>query len=97
MTVSFDPVEGAKSYLTHYGDANVSDPKKAIKMGYTETSSWTLAAENVPALSEGDKIYIYVQAYNDLGGGADEIEKARYLHDGEFIGSAWSIPVVLTK
>ncbi len=90
-------MEGAKSYLTHYGDANVSDPKKATKMGYTETSSWTLAAENVPSLNDGDKIYIYVQAYNELGVGDNDIEKARYLHDGPFTGSEWSKPVILTK
>ncbi len=83
--------------MIHYGDANVSDPKQATKVGYTETTSWKLAAENVPALGAGDKIYLYIQTYNDVGVGADEIEKARYLHDGEFVGSAWSDPVILTK
>lgn len=83
--------------MTHYGNANVSDPKQATMMGYSETPSWTLAAKNVPTLEVGDKIYVYVQTYNDVGVGADEVEKARYLHDGDFLGSAWSEPIVLTK
>lgn len=66
-------------------------------MGYSETNSWTLAVADVPALEEGDKIYFYVQAYNELGIGTNEIEKSRYLHDGEFLGSAWSESIVLTK
>lgn len=66
-------------------------------MGYTETNSWTLAAVDIPHLEVGDKIYFYIQTYNDLGVGADEVEKARYLHDGDFVGSAWSDPVILTK
>ena len=97
ISVSFDSVDGAKSYVIHYANANESDPHDAKMMGYSETNSWTLASENVPVLSEGDKIYIYVQTYNDLGIGADEIEKARYLHDGDFLGSAWSEPIVLAK
>lgn len=66
-------------------------------MGYTETNSWTLAAEDVPTLQDGDTISFYIQTYNDLGVGADDIEKARYLHDGPSTGSAWSDPVILTK
>lgn len=65
-------------------------------MGYSETNSWTLAAANVPTLTTGDKIYFYIQMYNVKGLGATEVDKARYLHDGQFIGSAWSAPVILT-
>ena len=83
--------------MTHYGDANVSDPKQANMMGYSEKPSWMLAAKNVPTLEVGDKIYVYVQTYNDVGVGVDEVEKARYLHDGDFLGSAWSEPIILTK
>lgn len=97
VTVNFDAVEGAKAYLTHYGDANQSEPHDAVKMGYTETNSWTLAAGDVPTLEEGDKLYIYIQTYNEVGHGNTDIEKARYLHDGDFLGSPWSVPVVLTK
>ncbi len=66
-------------------------------MGYTETNSWTLATEDVPTLQAGDKINFYIQTYNEVGVGADDIEKARYLHDGPFTGSAWSDPISLTK
>lgn len=90
-------MDGAKAYLVHYGDANQSDPHQAIKMGYTEISSWILAAADVPTLVTGDKLYLYVQAYNEVGIGANDVEKARYLHDGEFVGSAWSEALVLTK
>lgn len=88
---------GAKSYLIHYGDANVTDPHQAIYMGYTETNSWKLNASDVPTLTTGDKITFYVQTYEQLGVGANDVEKARYLHDGPFTGSAWSQKVELTK
>lgn len=90
-------MEGAQAYVTHYGNANQSDPKQATMMGYSETNTWTLDAADVPTLTQDDKIYLYVQAYNVKGVGEDNIEKARYLHDGDFIGSAWSQPVELTK
>lgn len=66
-------------------------------MGYSETTSWTLATGEVPELTSGQKIYCYVQAYYEKGVGDTPVEKARYLHDGEFTGSAWSEPVILTK
>ncbi|GMC00399.1 fibronectin type III domain-containing protein [Enterococcus thailandicus] len=97
ISITFDSVEGAKAYIVHYGDANQSDPKQAIMMGYSETNNWTLVKDNVPVLTDGDKIYLYVQTYNDVGVGNTDIEKAQYLHDGDFLGSAWSEPIVLTK
>lgn len=66
-------------------------------MGYSETNSWTLAAADVPTLTAGDKIYLYVQTYNQKGVGITDVEKARYLHDGDFVGSAWSEPIILEK
>jgi hypothetical protein len=66
-------------------------------MGYTETNSWTLAAADVPALADGDILTLFIQAYPVTGVGDNDIEKARYLHDGEFLGSAWSDPIVVTK
>lgn len=90
-------VENATAYLVHYGNANESDPKQATKMGYTEDTSWSLAAADVPELSVGDKIYLYVQAYEEAGIGESGLEKAQYLHDGEFTGSAWSKSIILTK
>lgn len=96
IKVDWKSVKDAQSYLTHYGAANQSDPKKATFMGYSETNSWTLKTLDVPVLEAGDKIYIYVQAYKEKGIGADDVAKAKYLHDGEFTGSDWSEPVVLT-
>lgn len=75
--------------MIHYGPANEQDPKKAIYMGYSETNSWTLAAD-VPAHAASDKICFYVQTYEDKGQGANDIEKAKYLHDAEILGSEWS-------
>ncbi|MBE8847879.1 fibronectin type III domain-containing protein [Enterococcus durans] len=95
--MAFDPVSGAKSYLIHYADANQSDPKQAIYMGYTESNAWTLFSSNVPATESGDKLFFYVQAYDEVGIGSNDVEKAHYLHDGEFVGSAWSKPAILIK
>lgn len=99
ITVNWDKVEGALSYLTHYGDANQGVPSELKYMGYSETNSWTLAAENVPELQTGEFITITVQTYNVKAPGdiATEVEKAAYLHDGPFTGSAWSTAVTLTK
>lgn len=99
IKLDWDLDPNAQAYLTHYGEANVSDPHNAEFMGYTETNSWTLSAENVPTLTTGDEIYLYVQAYFEKAP-ADietEIDKAAYLHDGDFTGSAWSEAVILTK
>lgn len=95
VTISFDAVEGAKSYVIHYANANDSDPHKAIFMGYTETNTWTLTSENVPSLNVGDKLYFYVQTFNDLGDGVNDIEKASYLNNNK-LGSAWSEPTIIT-
>lgn len=59
-------------------------------MGYTETTEWTLPAEDLPTHGQGDMIYFWVQAYSVVGRGETDIEKAQYLHDGYFAGSAWS-------
>lgn len=68
-----------------------------VNMGYSETNTWTLPADKVPALESGEFIQLAVQTYREKGVGADEVEKARYLHDGEFTGSAWSTRVKVTK
>lgn len=66
-------------------------------MGYAETNTWKLESADVPPLETGDKLYLYVQAYNEAGTGANDVEKAAYLHDGQFTGSAWSEAVIITK
>lgn len=65
-------------------------------MGYSEQNSWTLTADDVPVLVEGDKIYIYIQTFTEKGVGADDIAKAAYLNENK-LGSAWSKAVILTK
>ena len=99
ITINWDKVEGALSYLTHYGDANQGAPSELKYMGYSETNSWTLAAENVPELQTGEFMLVTVQTYNVKAPGdiATEVEQAAYLHDGPFTGSAWSTAVTLTK
>jgi hypothetical protein len=93
---AWDAVKNAKAYLVHYGDANVSDPSQAIYMGYTETTSWTLAAGDVPTLAEGDTLQLFIQAFPVVGEGANDIEKAKFLNENKF-GSEWSEPIILTK
>ncbi|WP_029645118.1 hypothetical protein [Enterococcus faecalis] len=95
LTVSFDAVEGAKSYVIHYANANESDPHRAVFMGYTETNTWTLSKEDLPENKAGDKLYFYVQTFNDLGKGTNDIEKASYLNTNK-LGSAWSEPTIIT-
>lgn len=95
--MNFESVLGAKSYLIHYGGADQSDPHEAIFMGYTENNTWTLKSEDVPTLEVGEKIYLYVQSYREVGEGPTDIEKAAYLNTGPFTGSAWSSVVVVEK
>lgn len=68
-------------------------------MGYTESNSWVLASENVPEMQSGDFIILAVQAYTEMAPEdiMTDIEKARYLHDGPFTGSAWSVAIAITK
>lgn len=80
--------------MIHYSPANETDPKKAIYMGYSETTSFSLAKGDIPVPHvAGDKIYFYVQTFNDKGVGSTDIEKAEYLNSGQFLGSSWSAPV----
>lgn len=100
MKLDWDAVDGAKAYLIHYADANETDKHKTPYMGYSETNSWTLATKDVPTAAVGDKLYFYIQTYNVKVEDPliiSDVDKARYLHDGDFIGSAWSDPIILTK
>ncbi|MFK4966025.1 fibronectin type III domain-containing protein [Lactococcus garvieae] len=97
ISLNFDVVDGAQAYIIHFGNANQSDPHDAVFMGYTESNTWNLGTVDAPELQTGDKIYLYVQSYNQKGEGSTEVEKAKYLHDGDFTGSPWSTAVVLTK
>lgn len=98
VTGSWASVDGAKSYLIHYADANEADPKKAIYMGYTEDTSWTLAADDVPKHTDADGLRFYVQSFGVTGVGSDDVTKAAYLNGSTTIeGSAWSVVFVLDK
>jgi hypothetical protein len=59
-------------------------------MGYTETTTWTLPADEVPAHVAGDKIMFNVMAYPEVGTGADDAAKAEQLNTAEITGSDWS-------
>lgn len=96
IDLAWDAVDGAQSYIIHASPANDSEPKNAIFMYYTETNSYRFTPSKLQPHEVGDKLYFYVQAYNELGVGANETEKARYLHDGEFTGSAWADVVEVT-
>lgn len=98
ITVNWDKVEGSLSYLTHYGDANQGVTSGLKYIGYSETNSWTLAAENVPKLETGDFITVTIQAYH-VAAPSDltDKEKAEFLDKGTLPGSEWSDPVMLTK
>ncbi|WP_225667007.1 fibronectin type III domain-containing protein [Lactococcus garvieae] len=94
VSLNWDYVPDAKAFVIHYSEANESDPHNAKFMGYSESDSWSLTQADVPALQTGDKFYLYVQSFNKVGVGANDIEKAQYLNTTA-LGSAWSIPVVL--
>lgn len=99
IEITYDAVPEAKSYLIHYGPANSTDPHDAEFMGYSETTNFTLAAEDIPVgATTGDKIPFYVQAYNVIApSGTTNVEKAAALHDATNItGSAWSSKVEVT-
>ncbi|MDG4957970.1 fibronectin type III domain-containing protein [Lactococcus lactis] len=99
IEISYDAPLGAVAYLTHYGDANTTDPHDAKYMGYSETTKFTLAASDIPVgATTGDKIPFYVQAYGvKAPSGTTVVEKAAALHDAENItGSAWSTVVEVT-
>lgn len=96
IDLAWDAVEGAGSYVIHYGNANVTDPKQMTLMGYATTPSWTLDEANVPELADGDTISLAVMAYNEVGQGANDIEKAAWLNTNGH-GSPWSDLVTLTN
>ncbi|WP_311924264.1 fibronectin type III domain-containing protein [Enterococcus avium] len=93
----WNAVDGAKAYIIHYGNANQSNPSDAAFMGYSETANWSLNTGDVPTLNDGDQLYFYVQTYNEVGIGDNDVDKAQYLHDGSFTGSEWSEPAIVTK
>lgn len=98
IEISYDNDPNALAHLIHYGDANSKDEHTFIYMGYSETNKFTLKAADIPVGAvAGDKIPFCVQAFDRVGVGATDIEKAAYLNDNDHItGSAWSQPVEVT-
>mgnify|MGYP004715967261 CR=1 FL=1 len=89
VKVSWDAVDGAKAYVLHYGGGNQNDGHAATLVGYSGTTDWTLSAADVPAHAAGDTIYFYAQAFNKVGTGSTDIEKAQNLNTTA-LGSDWS-------
>ena len=98
LSVVWDKVTGAASYVIHYGDANVSDPKQATHLGYSETNAWALKAADVPKHTADDAIYVYVQAFGVTGTGETDADKAEQLTTATDIkGTEWSEPAIAGK
>lgn len=95
LKLNWNAVSGAKSYIIHYIDKDTSTSSELTSMGYSETTSWELPESVHGSTMAGKEFTLAVQAYNEVGVGSTPIDKANYLHDGEFEGSVWSSP--LTK
>lgn len=80
----------AKSYVIHYLNGDTSDGHEMIYMGYSETKTWTLTEATHGQPMTG-KWTLAVQAFDVVGQGANDIEKAAYLNE-HALGSAWSNP-----
>lgn len=87
-------MDEAQSYIVHYIDKDTTTDSELTYMGYTETNEWTLDDALAGAPISNSKFTLAVQAYREKGVGSDQEEKARYLHDGEFLGSEWSKPLL---
>lgn len=95
ITIAWQPVDGAKAYVSHYGGPGETGTAANLK-GYSESTSFTLAAENVPAHQSGDTIAFAIQAFPSVGSGANDVEKAEDLNAGVHLGSEWSDAVTVT-
>lgn len=65
-----------------------------VKMGYTETNSWSINEATHGTTMAGTKWTLAVQAFDKVGIGSSPVEKAQYLNT-KALGSVWSSP--LTK
>lgn len=95
VSLNWNAVTGAKSYVVHYGDANKVGKDETF-MGYSVAPTWTLAADKVPAHVAGDKMTFNVMSYPAVGVGADDIAKAAYLNNAQVTGSDWADDSVVT-
>lgn len=63
-------------------------------MFYSETPTINVLADTT-SRNVGDKVYVYAQAYETVGQGADDTAKAEWLNENGS-GSAWSSGVGVT-
>lgn len=73
--------------------SSASTPPSII-WGYTETTNWSINLGD-ESLSVGDELSITVQAFNEIGKGENDAEKAEYLKTVATTGSDWSEAWVL--
>lgn len=59
-------------------------------MGYSESNEFVLSAADVPEHNAGDTISFWVQAFDAVGQGDDDLAKAEELNTGKHLGSEWS-------
>lgn len=90
-----DTTGETKSYVVHASPVNESDPHKAIFMYYTESPNYRFTPSNLQPHQPGDILRYWVQAFDEVGVGANETEKAEYLNVNKY-GSEWSAVVEMT-
>lgn len=84
--MTWDKVNGAKSYVIHYGVKGSA----ADRMHYTETNSFTLNDVIFNGTLAGVQLDVYVQTFNEVFDGSTEIEQAENANIHGH-GSEWSI------
>lgn len=89
MKVSWNGVDGAKAYVIHMGADDV--PGNATVMYYTEDPVTELTVDDalVGETLSGVSKWFYIQAFDRLGEGANDVEKAQDLNENA-LGSEWS-------
>lgn len=96
LKINWTAVPNAKAYVIHYIDKSTTNPSELTLMGYSETPNWSLTSAAHGSAITGKKFTVTVQTYDELGVGSTPVEKAAYLHDGNFLGSPWSNLVTIT-
>lgn len=84
---------GAKSYVIHMG--NTANPVDATVLYYSTATSLTVNDALALEPLTGKTKHFYVQAFNEVGQGSTDTEKAEYLNQNGY-GSEWSVPTVVT-
>ena len=90
-------VAGAKSYVLHMTPVGKTGQSSASIMFYSETPEFNIPADTT-SRNVGDKVYVYMQAYPEVGQGSDGTAKAAWLNDtaNKVKGSDWTTGVGVT-